>query len=247
VSDEALVRPLAWDSDFFGFPVATLRTVPASENAWQGIRVECAERRIRCLYVPAKDLLEARIAARERALFVDTRVTLDLDLTVAAGALARTVAASANGTTLRDHRPGDASSLAAVARSAHQDTRFFQDSGFPRERAEAMYEVWLRKSCDGFADQVFIAEVEGEPAGYLACSADATTGVATLALLGVRAEQRERGLGRKLVEACIDWSRARGCKRVEVATQGHNIGAQRLYQKLGFRTLRLQHWFHLWF
>jgi ribosomal protein S18 acetylase RimI-like enzyme len=67
-----------------------------------------------------------------------------------------------------------------------------------------------------------------------------------IGLVAVDERARGRGVGRELVAAVLSDLRARGLSRASVVTQGMNVGAQRLYQSLGFRTRQLQTWHHLW-
>jgi hypothetical protein len=52
--------------------------------------------------------------------------------------------------------------------------------------------------------------------------------------LEVRADRRRRGIGRALVTAALDLTRAYGGRRAEVWTGDHNVPAQRLYAATGF-------------
>ena len=49
---------------------------------------------------------------------------------------------------------------------------------------------------------------------------------------------RGDGLGRALVEACAERSRARGCKRLQLDTNETNTAALALYERLGFVTAK---------
>jgi GNAT superfamily N-acetyltransferase len=49
---------------------------------------------------------------------------------------------------------------------------------------------------------------------------------------------RRGGVGRALVEACAERSRARGCKRLQLDTNETNTAALALYQRLGFATAK---------
>jgi GNAT superfamily N-acetyltransferase len=49
---------------------------------------------------------------------------------------------------------------------------------------------------------------------------------------------RRKGVGRALVEACAERSRARGCKRLQLDTNETNAGALALYERLGFATAK---------
>ena len=52
--------------------------------------------------------------------------------------------------------------------------------------------------------------------------------------LVVRADQRGRKIGRRLLAAVVEWSRQRRATHVEVAVHDFNRGAQRFYQSFGF-------------
>ena len=52
--------------------------------------------------------------------------------------------------------------------------------------------------------------------------------------LVVRADQRGRRIGRRLLAAAVEWSRQRRATHVEVAVHDFNRGAQRFYQSFGF-------------
>jgi GNAT superfamily N-acetyltransferase len=49
---------------------------------------------------------------------------------------------------------------------------------------------------------------------------------------------RGDGVGRALVEACAERSRARGCKRLQLDTNETNTAALALYERLGFVTAK---------
>lgn len=58
---------------------------------------------------------------------------------------------------------------------------------------------------------------------------------ASIRMLGVAPEERGRGIGKALVEACIAEARARQRSRIVLHTREVMASAQRLYQRLGFQ------------
>lgn len=52
--------------------------------------------------------------------------------------------------------------------------------------------------------------------------------------LVVRADQRGRRVGRRLLAAAVEWSRQRRATHVEVAVHDFNRGAKRFYENFGF-------------
>lgn len=50
----------------------------------------------------------------------------------------------------------------------------------------------------------------------------------------VATNQRGKGVGRQLLNAVVDWSKARGCTVLHVETQDINVQACRFYKAMGF-------------
>jgi ribosomal protein S18 acetylase RimI-like enzyme len=135
--------------------------------------------------------------------------------------------------------------LRAIARASHGDTRFYADERFPRERCGELYDTWIRRSCEGWADAVLVVERNDAPAGYV--SVHRRDGSGSIGLIGVAEEQRGRGVGEALVRGALAWCAGEELARCTVVTQGRNVGAQRLFQRCGFRTSEVDLWFHRWF
>jgi ribosomal protein S18 acetylase RimI-like enzyme len=60
------------------------------------------------------------------------------------------------------------------------------------------------------------------------------TDEAHLRMLGVHPDHRRRGIGRLLVDACIEQARARGKRRLTLDTTERMVRARALYQGMGF-------------
>jgi ribosomal protein S18 acetylase RimI-like enzyme len=52
--------------------------------------------------------------------------------------------------------------------------------------------------------------------------------------MGVRSEWRRQGIGRRLLDACLELARKAGIEKVELEVFADNLGATRLYQSFGF-------------
>ena len=111
----------------------------------------------------------------------------------------------------------------------------------------ALYETWIRRSCEGYADAVLVAETGGGPAGYITCHLSGSPPAGSIGLVGVGGDARGAGTGTTLVGAAIEWFQGRGVQEVSVVTQGRNLAAQRLYQRAGFRIQAVELWYHKWF
>ena len=242
-SDSGGCHYLDWDSSFFGYRIARVAGSRLDEQSTNEILVWCTARRIECLYLlaDADDDTTVRLAEKHQFHLVDIRTTLEkrLDRTLPEGS-------ESCPAEVRVYTAADIPALQKIARVSYHHTRFYYDCRFPSHLADAMYETWIEKSCNGYAETVLVADVDGQPAGYISCHlSDKSTG--QIGLVGVSGEWNGLGVGQTLVNESLRWFAARAIKRVRVVTQGRNSKAQRLYQRSGFVTETLHLWYHRWF
>lgn len=233
---------MPWDSQHFGFPVAMVQGQRLTAETARDVSAWCRQQRIRCLYFLADldDHPTLRLARAQGFVPVDLRMSFDKELPpVPASPPAH------DG--IRPARPDDLPALRHLARQSYLDSRFYFDPGFGRDKADELYVRWL-ESCFGDGATFFVAEVaeqDNRIAGYLA--AELSGAEASIALLGVDPQDQGRGIGRRLLEACLQWLPSRGIRRAHVVTHGRNMRAQRLYQRAGFVVRQIQLWHHCWF
>jgi dTDP-4-amino-4,6-dideoxy-D-galactose acyltransferase len=232
-------RFLEWDSTFFARRIAAVINAPMNAADVPAMLEWCRADRIECLYVltDAEDVPTLHALEDAGGRNVDVRLTFDCKPTDKLHAPSPKV---------RPHRESDVGPLRAIASASHVNSRFYADGHFPLARCNELYATWVEKSCRGWADQVFVAEVDGQPAGYLSCHVR-SGGRGEIGIVGVAPHAQGHGLGRDLVATALSWFAEREIGRVTVVTQGRNIVAQRLYQTMGFRTAQVQLWHHLWF
>ena len=184
---------LEWDSSFFGRRIAAVTEPPRDLNQLREIESWCRTERIDCLYclVPADAWPVSRLVEGHGFRLVDVRVThawpaVDLPATAPAS-----VGADRR---VRLAVQDDVARLCAIARVNHRMiTRFYNDPGFPTARCDALYETWIRQSCEGDAEAVFVCESGGAPAGYLTCHLDAPRR-GRIGLVALTPEGRGQGL-----------------------------------------------------
>ena len=204
----------------------------------------CGYNQIDCLYLLAEadDVETVRLAEDNGFRCVDIRITLE-----------KTPDAIDCGGPdkfpgkIRPFRVIDLPTLRDLAGASFHVTRFYFDLNFPREACDALYQVWIEKSCcQGYADAVLVAEWEGIVAGFITCKL-ASGSIGNIGLVGVGPNNKGMGVGTALVRAAMDWFAERSILTVNVVTQGRNTPAQRLYQRSGFITRSVQFWYHKWF
>ncbi len=248
MNEGELCHRLDWDSDFFGSNIARLQTGYMSREVAEQASAWSQANSISCLYflTDADDTESVRVAEDNHFRFVDIRITLDRRLQGGIAALERGTAGRGAIGAVRPHRPEDIPALKAIAAASHHDSRFYNDPQFPSTMCDALYETWIEKSCNGYAERVFVADVDGQASGYISCHLPAE-GEGNIGLVGIAQSLQGRGLGGRLVYAALEWFVEQGVDHVTVVTQGRNANAQRLYQSCGFVTRETQLWYHRWF
>lgn len=231
---------LEWDSAFFGFRIARVRGSSLTPERVSEIDAWCGRRGVACVYFLSRsdDPATTRLAEDNGFHLVDIRMTFRC--TPAAGPTDSFGA-------VRPARPEDVPVLEAIARECYQDTRFFCDPKFPGRLSVSLYETWIRRSCEGFAEAVLVSEVEDGPVGYISCHLSGQPTAGRIGLVGVSSLAKGRGVGRTLVGRALEWFRAQGAREVFVVTQGRNYAAQCLYQRCGFLTHVVELWYHKWY
>ena len=239
----SLCQYLNWDSDFFGFRIARITVNRLSQKDLEGVKKWCDLNSIVCLYFlcDSNDAATVEIAQDNQFRLVDIRLTLEKQISnipIEENTIIQAV--------VRRSELDDVSTLRAIARVCHHDSRFYYDSNFPSFRCDELYEKWIEKSCNGYADVVLIAEFQGRPVGYITCILlDQAKG--QIGLFGVDPRLHNKGLGQKLLNESLRWFVQQEVRQVTVVTQGRNLRAQRLYMNCGFLTCSLQLWYHHWF
>ena len=138
--------------------------------------------------------------------------------------------------TLRPHRPGDIGWVIG----AH-GRLYAQEYGWD-ERFEALVAgiaAAFVNELDRKRERCWIAEMGGEPVGCVFLVKQTRT-VAKLRLLIVEPKARGIGLGRRLVEECIAFARAKGYSKLVLWTQSNLAAARHIYKSTGFKLVNTQ-------
>jgi len=249
---------LPWDTEFFKCRIAKVYGDTLDQQRASQIESWSRSSGIECLYFLSRsgDPLTIRTAEAHGFGLMDIRLTLENTLEEPQRIGAPTSPAKY---LIRAFAQRDLERVQAIARVVHNNTRFFNDPHFARQRVEDFYAFWIAQECGGGAQQVLVAGGgKKERVGYISCYIKRNT--AAVRLLRFDGHQlRERnwkvrhheargnGVGVNLILAAKEWFLGQGIGRVAVVTQGSNRPAQRVYQRCGFLTQEVQLWYHKWY
>lgn len=132
---------------------------------------------------------------------------------------------------LRDHRVGDMGWI------IHRQARLYaEEYGWNAEFEALIAEIAAKfiRNFDPARERCWVAELDGEIVGAVFLVKDSDE-VARLRMLHVDAKARGQGLGRRLVEECIRFARAKGYKTLTLWTNDILTSARRIYETAGFK------------
>ncbi len=240
-----LPTKLDWDSEFFGFPIGRLPSVNLNSASVNAADEWASTHQIRCMYclVDSTANTAIKILERNNYNFADMRLTFSTPVMTPPAITQRNKYATA---AVKPHREADIARLEEIAEHTFDNTRFFFDTNFPIQKARDLYRLWVKKGCLASNTEVLVYYDENKPLGFITCTAN-TNRIGSIGLIGVAAEAQRKGVGKALTYSALQWFHHQELEKVEVVTQGSNIGAQRLYQLFGFKTQSLQLWYHKWY
>ena len=175
----------------------------------------------------------SRLGAGDRGRLVEAMAQIGALLDFGGGA-ASGGAASAGTVTLRSPRAGDYGWVVERHGTVYAAERDF-DETFEADVAQIVADY--ARSHDPEREAFWIAEASGRRVGCVACvrrPTDDGVETAQLRILLVDPSARGLGVGRRLVEECVEFARKAGYRRMVLYTVDGLTAAHRIYQELGF-------------
>jgi dTDP-4-amino-4,6-dideoxy-D-galactose acyltransferase len=232
------VKYLDWDSTFFKKRIARVETGTLDVNTAETIDLWAKMNTIDCVYFLADGNCTSSAYGAESVGYhlIDLKVTFTLDKSGIRPCQEETRFP------FRKALETDLPELKAMARENHNQTRFFSDPHFDRDKAHELYAVWIERDLGS----TWIFENNQKPVAY--CSAIVgSNGTADIGLIGVHAALQGKGLGYTLLNQVCSLLADSGAQKIDVVTQGRNVHALQLYSKSGFRIRSIDLWYHKWY
>ena len=231
-----LIEPLAWDSDFFGVPIARTDLTGATADMLRDIDAEARAGGIACLYgsLDPTDGVTAHLAQTFGHRLVEVALTFERPDVL--------FTPKPSPTKVRRGTLDDLPDLEPAIKTLAPWSRFAADPRFGPDAAHRMHEAWMAHAASDGTD---------ERALYIAYDDDdGVTGVATFVRTPVpRVDTKGvtklgTGAADALMVALFDW--AGGGPTEAGPCAARNIAPLRYLERCGFRVGRTRYLFHRW-
>lgn len=226
-----MISVLQWDSDFFRRKIGVLSGAPADPAAVSAdLAAARADGFVYLLCRPAPDDAAA-IRTLEHAGFYLT----DVGVTWSSRADDYLQRNTETSPAIRHATAGDLPLLSEQAVKLFRRSRFYSDPFFSEADADRLHVAWLANSVSGQAANAVLINPD---AGFVTCKLT-KDGRGEVPLIGVWEQSRQRGAGRELMTAAVNWFTGHRVTIVNVKTQVKNLRAMNFYHRLGFDLLAM--------
>ena len=142
---------------------------------------------------------------------------------------------------IRLAQDGDKIFVEEVAETSFSHDRFHQDPKIQNSKADAVKKEWAGNFFSGKrGDSMIVATTNNRPVAFLLLLLERQNTV--IDLIAVSKEHRKKGLSNQMIGFAMQKFSAND--RWIVGTQSTNIPSVRLYESLGFQTIRSQYVLH---
>jgi len=232
------IEPLAWDSQFFGYPVAriALDQNGGKELAQLFERLLDEKFRLTYLFVPLSEKEANESIIQKGAILVDQK-TVFLKPTEKHSGYSNHIS-ELQGVEITEK-------LIELTLQAGLFSRFHLDKNFVKQEYERLYIEWITRSVKKeLSFKTLLALRDSDIIGIT--TMDDEKDHVHIGLVAVDDKYRGQGVGYDLIRTADSIAFAMGFKEIKVVTQLHNKGACRLYEKCGFHMASTTNVYHFW-
>lgn len=245
-----------WDTDHFGFPMATLDMVILKANTYENRLIEAKvlleafnvwleENKIKFVStrVPALDLAVIHALEQEEFAFIESWVYSKYNL--------HHNQFDQSPPPLRYAKPEDKALMLRYAKGAFATQRFHADSKFSKEKADDLYEKWVSTAFDDPNQKIAVMDVEGVPAAFMIYFHQTKAGseghkYAMWKFTVIDPSLRGRGVGQRFFDGLKAHHKAEGMDFIESGVSLRNMASMNLHNKLQFKIIASLVTFHKW-
>lgn len=224
------IEPLSWENDFFainsGLLSLDLHEAPIDEALLQEY-----------------DLVQAKILSQQTAE-LDALSALGFRFVEGEADFVLGIGVGGRPEGIRIARKEHIPALREAASSAFAYSRF-RAPWYRETDSGRFYAQWVENAVLGTFDHQCLLAVtpQGDLQGFVSLR-ELADGSGRIGLLATLPEAQGLGVGQRMIEAAMDWCRARRLSRLHIATQLGNLPALRLYHRCGGVIERTAWWLY---
>lgn len=222
-----MITPLPFDSELFGYPVGKAEI---TENWNEEAFLEEATK-YQLVYIFSENHLPI---INPSIQLIERRIVFEKELTGNPLTDSDPIAIG-----IRNYEGHLNSELESLALQSGTLSRFKVDTRLNAGEFEKLYKLWIQKS----VEEKGVMVAEGN-AGFVSCNIKGDT--AQIGLIAVDKNQRDKGIGKKLIQTAEAFAFAKGAKKMKIGTQQANHPACSLYSKLGYEVVERVGVLHYW-
>lgn len=254
-----LGQKLAWDSNYFGFPVHRLDQVWA-KNPVAGTelvrdylqKLQAENYRYTSCRVKSTDTVTQNLLSSCGFELVLHKAMLRYNLSKIGMVSAPKCEPEIN---IRPYHNSDKTFVTELAATSSMTSRFTLDPKFDQQLAKGIYRNWANNLVERSPDSVFLAEFDQKPAGMVAL-ADANKlygpeinpekRMGFISLVAVDDAFRGRSVGQALIRFAADFYKSKDYQVIFANTALQNTGSLTMFQKAGFQVFSMVSEYRLW-
>ncbi len=234
-----MIKPLEWDSNFFGFKTGRIDATRFSKKDLAGEFESIKKEGFKLVYIftghddkPLKEII-----LNTGGTLTDEKVTYSMNIDGMVPLSSEFIRSCFGQEMDKD--------LESLAIESGKYSRFRTDQQIPRNKFEELYRLWMKNSLNGtFAKEVFTYQSEEDKLGMV--SIDTRENEGWIGIIAVNEESRGRSVGKLLMHAAIRFCQGKNVKILNVQTQMKNKASCAFYEKLGFGLRSVEDVFHFW-
>jgi dTDP-4-amino-4,6-dideoxy-D-galactose acyltransferase len=231
---------LEWDTQFFGYKIASVRAFEFGFKKLNTIIRELKEQDFKLAYcfVDPDDNVSNESLNQIPGFLADEKVTYSIGVTKELNfpVTDHIITYNLNNTSEK---------LKNLALQSGLYSRFKIDPDFHNNEFERLYTEWIEKSVERkLAHEILVYNEGSEILGFITLALHKNTG--SIGLIAVDEKQRGKAIGKKLIGAALQYFKNHNITNVEVVTQKANYAACRFYESCGFKIKSIINIYHLW-
>jgi len=233
---------LKWDSNYFGFNVASILNDRYDSSSLAAILRDLKRKNYRLIYWGSdyNDADSQKAAKDNDGFLADKKTIFTRDLIK--GEIFSLIEEKEIVEYTLDYPTNELINLGYLS---GQYSRFNIDKNISKEKFEGLYKLWVINSVNKkIADTIYVKYLEGKVAAMMTLQKKTDSGI--IGLIAVDRILQGMNIGTALVLKALNWSKEQGCKNAKVVTQLDNLPACGLYEKCGYKIDKIESFYHFW-